>query len=163
MALRYSADEIFALAEQIERNGVKFYTRAAEAAGDAESKRLLLDLAGWEREHVKAFGAMRADFAAKGGAAALDAGGEAELYLRAMADGRVFDVRGDPSASLTGAETLADILRTAMGLEKDSIVFYLGMKEMVSARQDKEKVDAIIKEEMRHVVVLDTWLGQLEA
>jgi len=44
-----------------------------------------------------------------------------------------------------------DILQMAIGLEKDSIVFYLGMKEMVPERLGRGKIDGIIKEEMRHV------------
>jgi rubrerythrin len=162
MSLRYSADEIFAMAEQIERNGVNFYRRAAEFAGDAKRRQLLQNLAGWEQEHERTFAAMRAGFAAKGGAASLDPGSEADLYLRAMADGRVFDVRGDPSSKLTGRETMVDILRAAIGLEKDSIVFYLGMREMVPKGADKDRVDYIIKQEMQHVVVLDTQLGEME-
>lgn len=163
MALTYSADEIFAMAEQIERNGVNFYRRAAEFAGDAKCRQLLRDLTGWEQEHERAFAAMRAGFAAKGGAVSLDPGSEGDLYLRAMAHGRVFDAGGDPSAGLTGSETMAEILRAAIGLEKDSIIFYLGMREMVPEGTDKDRVDAVIKEEMQHVVVLDTQLGEMES
>ena len=163
MTVPYSADEIFAMAEQIERNGVNFYRRAAEFAGDAKCRQLLERLAVWEQEHETTFAAMRAGFAAKGGAVSLDPGSEGDLYLRAMADGRVFDVGGDPSAGLTGSETMPDILRTAIALEKDSIIFYLGMREMVPDRRDKDRVDAIIKEEMQHVVVLDTQLGEMES
>ena len=39
----------------------------------------------------------------------------------------------------------------AIGLEKDSIVFYLGMKEMVPERLGGSRIDGIIREEMRHV------------
>ena len=46
-------------------------------------------------------------------------------YLAAMAD--TMGGEGSPSVadSLTGDETLEEILRTAVGLEKDSILFYL--------------------------------------
>ncbi len=162
MALPFSADEIFAMAEQIERNGVKFYRRAAEAQHDSRLRQMLLDLADWEQQHVNIFTAMRAELAAKGGAVRLEPGTEADLYLRALADGRVFDVKGDPSGKLTGDESPGEILRTAIGLEKDSIVFYVGMKEMVSSQADKDRVGAIIREEMRHVSQLDGELGRLK-
>jgi len=80
--------------------------------------------------------------------------GEAILYVRGMVDGHVFDVRKDPSERLTGEETMEDILKTAIGLEKDSIVFYLGMKEMVPERLSKQRIDDIIKEEMGHIALL---------
>ncbi len=87
--------------------------------------------------------------------------GEAILYVRGMADGHVFDVRKDPSERLTGKETMEDILTTAIGLEKDSIVFYLGLKEIVPERLSKQRIDNIIKEEMGHIAVLSKEMSAL--
>ena len=154
MSIDFNADEIFEMAEQIERNGAKFYRRAAENTDDAHTKRVLLDLAAMEDEHEKTFAAMRADLSGPEMAVTVfDPDGEAGRYLRAMADGHVFDI-SDPSEKLTGTESREDVLRTAIGLEQDSIVFYLGMKEMVPGSLGKDRIDDVIKEEMRHVVVL---------
>jgi len=38
--------------------------------------------------------------------------------------------------------------------EKDSIVFYLGMKDMVPAKLGKNRLDDIIKEEMEHIKII---------
>ena len=38
------------------------------------------------------------------------------------------------------------IFRAAIGLEKDSIIFYLGMKELVPENLGKNRIDKIIKE-----------------
>lgn len=88
--------------------------------------------------------------------------GEAVLYLRGMADSALFDVKADPSERLTGNETLEEILRAAIGLEKDSIVFYLGIKEMVPERLGKHRIDDIIKQEMGHIAVLSKGLASLK-
>jgi rubrerythrin len=80
---------------------------------------------------------------------------ETSLYLHAMADGHVFDVRVDPADKLTGEESAKDILQLAVGQEKDSIVFYLGLKDMVPEVMGKEKIDEIIREEMRHIGFLN--------
>ncbi len=90
-----------------------------------------------------------------------DPDGEAGMYLRAMADGRIFDTRVDPSESLTGEETMEDILQLAIGREKDSVIFYLGMKDMVSEKLGKDKIDGIIKEEIGHVTILSNELAKL--
>lgn len=45
---------------------------------------------------------------------------------------------------------------------KDSIVFYLGMKEMVPENFGKAKIDAIIKEEMTHIKLLSKELVALK-
>ena len=155
MSFPFNADEILEMAEQIERNGARFYRRAAQGAGDSRNRRLLLDLAAMEEEHEKIFASMRADLAReKPETVGFDPDGQAALYLRAMADGHVFDVKADPTGLFTGKETMEDVLRMAMGMEKDSIVFYLGMKELVPERLGKDRIDDIIREEMRHLAIL---------
>jgi len=163
MSIPFSADEIFEMAEQIERNGSRFYRRATRGFTDSRARQLLLDLAIMEDEHEKVFAAMRADLSEQEREpTAMDPYGEAVLYLRGMADGQLFDVKADPSEQLTGKETMEDILTTAIGLEKDSIVFYLGIREMVPERLGKHRIDDIIKEEMGHIAVLSKELASLK-
>jgi rubrerythrin len=84
-----------------------------------------------------------------------DPQGEAAAYVRAMAAGQVFDLRSDPIEWLAPDRDLPEILRKAIGLEKDSIVFYLGIREAVPERLGKDWVDDIVREEMGHVRLLD--------
>jgi rubrerythrin len=105
---------------------------------------------------------MRAELTDSEGADVYDPNDEVGLYLRAMADGKVFDVETDPSEQLTGMETPQDILNTAISLEKDSIVFYLGLENYVSAGSGKDRVRGIIKEEMGHIALLSDKLKVLE-
>ncbi len=162
MSIHFNADEIFEMAEQIERNGANFYRKVAGTADEAEVRRVLLDLAAMEDEHEKTFAAMRAQLSAEQRISiTFDPEGEAAMYLQAMADGYVFDVRTDPSELLTGEEGLADILHTAIGLEKDSIVFYLGIRDLVPEKFGKGKINDIIKEEMGHITTLSQKLASL--
>ena len=162
MTISFNADEIFEMAEQIERHGARFYRRAAEGVMDPQNRQLLLHLATTEDEHEKVFTSMRADLAAgEREATVFDPDGQAAHYLRAMADEHVFDVKADPTTQFTGKETMEDILQTAMGMEKDSIVFYLGMKDLVPERLGKERIDDIIKEEMDHLASLSRELAGL--
>ena len=155
MGITFNIDEVFELAEQIERNGAKFYRKAAEAAGNEDARDLLLSLAVMEDEHEATFKAMRAEVAADEKAATIyDPEGQSAAYLRAMASGHVFDMSSDPSEKLTGSETLQDILADAINAEKNSIVFYLGIKDVVPEKLGKEKIEPIIKEEMSHITLL---------
>ncbi|MDP6379848.1 MAG: ferritin family protein [Phycisphaerae bacterium] len=159
MSVYFNADEVLEMAEQIERNGARFYRRAAETQEEAESKKMLLNLALIEDEHEKTFAAMRARLAeGDKTSTAYDPDDEGILYLQAMADGYIFDVKTDPSTRLTGAETMTDILRTAIGLEKDSVIFYLGLKRMVPEWLGKGNLDGIIAEEMGHITLLSNRL-----
>lgn len=167
MTQPFNADEIFEIAEQIERNGARFYRRAAEFALGDKARELLGKLAEMEERHEKTFAAMRAvllqrhpDWAAD--LADLNGGNEATLYLRALAEGRVFDLRANPAAALSGKETIDSVLQTAIGLEKDSIVFYLGLKDAVPEDLGKDKIDTIIREEMIHITILDRELAALQ-
>ena len=166
MAERFNADEIFEIAEQIERNGAKFYRRASEVAADPKAHDLLAMLADMELRHEKTMQAMREDLWREnpewlGDFFNLDAANEAAQYLQAVADGRIFDLTADPASLVGDDSSLADILTTAIGLEKDTIVFYLGIKEAVPDALGKEKMDAIIFEEMSHVRVLSDELATL--
>ncbi len=162
MSVPPTADEIFEMAEQIESNGARFYRRAAQGFTDSRARQLMLDMAAMEDEHEKTFAAMRGELLQQEREPrAPDPYGEAILYVRGMADGHVFDVRKDPSERLTGKETMEDILKTAIGLEKDSIVFYLGIKEIVPERLSKQRIDDIIKEEMGHIAVLSKEMASL--
>ena len=162
MSFEFNADEILAMAEQIERNGARFYRRAAGMVKDAEVSKLLQDLAAWEDAHQKAFASMRQILReGERKPTAFDPEDEISLYLQAMADGHVFDVRVNPADRFTGKESAKDILQMAVGQEKDSIVFYLGLKEMVSAIMGKDKIDKIIREEMRHIGFLNKEIAAL--
>ena len=163
MSITFNAFEIFEMAEQIERNGVKFYHKAAQGISDQEVRQMLLDLAAMEAEHKGTFASMREQLSdEERELRVFDPENEMALYLQAMANGHVFDPGKDISERLTGAETVEDILKLAINAEKDSIVFYLGLKDFVGAKAGKDKVEAIIKEEMGHIAVLNRRLPTLK-
>jgi rubrerythrin len=155
MAITFNADEALKMAVRIEQNGAAFYRKAAEFKKDDGSSDFLIELAEMEDEHEKTFESMRAELAdeEKGGNA-YDPYDEAALYLGAMADSHGGE--GDPGAAekLTGDEGLDEILNIAIGLEKESILFYTGLKDMVPEHLGKEKLDDIIGEERGHVAIL---------
>jgi len=156
MSITFNAAEIFQMAEQIERNGAKFYNRAGAVVADRRAKQMFHELADMEKEHEVIFAEMRKQLSDRQRRLMVfDPENEAALYLQAMAGGHVFDIRRDISEQLTGAESMADILRMALEAEKDSIVFYLGIKKFVPEKAGKEKIDSIIDEEMGHITVLN--------
>ena len=54
-----------------------------------------------------------------------------------------------------------EILKSAITAEKDSIVFYIGIKDVVPSHLGKDKLDDIIKEEMSHIRLLSKKLLEL--
>ncbi len=159
MAISFNADEILQMAEQIERNGAKFYRKAANSIKQPENRDLLLNLAAMEDDHETTFAAMRAELPPEARQPTVfDPDDQGALYLQAMANRRVFDVQADPGERLTGQEAVEDILQIAIGLEKDSIVFYLGLKNLIPEKLGQGRVDDIIREEMKHIALLSSHL-----
>lgn len=155
MGIVFNADEVFEIAAQIERNGEAFYRKAAE--NNPEGKELLLEIAEQEDEHLAKFQEMQKELTAREvEPPVFDPDNEGSLYLKAMADGHVFDVKKDPTETLNGNESLEAIIKIAIGMEKDSILFYLGINEMVPKKLGEEKIMYIIKEEMKHI----RWLSE---
>lgn len=153
MGLGFNANEIYEMAEQIERNGAAYYREAAEAVSNAEDKSFLVELAAMEDDHEVTFADLRKELSADEKAdVTFDPEGESAQYLKALADTRVFYNKAIDLSSMEG------ILKGAITAEKDSIVFYLGMKDMVAGNRGKDRIDAIIKEEMKHIKLLSSRL-----
>lgn len=157
MVYNFSADDMFEIAEQLERNGAKFYRNAAENITDKEARELLIGLAQMEDEHEKTFAVLRSNLSNdEKKTTVFDPEGESVMYLRALADTKVFFEKE------INVSSMEEILKAAILAEKDSIVFYLGMKDLVPDKLGKEKMEAIIKEEMGHIRILSKELMALK-
>ncbi len=162
MGYAFNLDEIFAMAEEIERNGARFYRRAAEITEQPKAKKLFGDLALWEDGHEKLFQRLRDQLDEDGAVPTVyDPTGDAELYLQAMAEQHVFRRDLDIDAMVDGAGGPKGILELALQFERDSILFFLGMKAVVPAHMGPDKVDRLIDEEMGHVAFLTKQLAAL--
>lgn len=157
MAYDFNADDVFKLAEEIERNGAAFYRNASQFVSAEKHKDLLNHLADMEVQHEKIFKAMHAELTEKETVETVfDPDNESVMYLKALADMRVFFNKPIDTSSME------NILKAAVTAEKDSIVLYLGMKDLVPEKFGKNRIDTIIKEEMGHIRLLSTELMALD-
>ncbi len=155
----FDPDEVFEIAEEIERNGARFYRRAAELTDDADVAALLQRLAAMEDEHLRTFAELRRS--GPEGSAPLDPDGTLRPYLEAVAAGHVFDYRSDPTAWLEGGADPRAVLDRAIQMEKDSVVFYLGLRDANPLDFGKQRIDDVIVEELRHVTLLSQQRARL--
>lgn len=155
MSITFNADEIFEMAEQIERNGAKFYREAAGNTSDGKVKEMLLEMAAMEDGHEKTFSQMRKELSAEDRESnVFDPDNEVAQYLQTMADFHGTEGKVSSTETLTGNESITEILRIALQAEKNSIAFYVGIKDMLTTRSGREKIQAIIVEEMAHVATI---------
>ena len=163
MSISLNAIEVFEIAERIERNSVNFYRKAADAVTDENLSAILTSLAEFEKEHETSYANMRKQISAKEwDMITFDPENEMALYLQKIAEGHVFDPQKDPVKQLKDKVTIAGILNFAIESEKNTIIFYLGLKNYVPATAGKNKVDEIINEEMSHIAELNLRLSALK-
>jgi len=149
MPYDFNADDIFEMAQQLERNGAIFYRAAAEKVQDDSSRAFLLKLAAMEDDHEKTFARMQEELkAGEKKPTIFDPDAESLHYLQALADTRVFFEKSIDTSSMEA------ILKDAITAEKDSIVFYLGMRDLVPEKLGRSRLDDVIKEEMEHIRLL---------
>lgn len=150
---KFNAKEILEMAEQIEKNGYDFYKKAATDVKDPAIKSFLNELADMELKHESIFDTMKQDLpGSEKEEVVFDPYEETALYIQALADTRVFYQKRIDTSSVE------EVLKEAIVAEKESIVFYLGMKDMVPTSSGKAKIDEIIKEEMKHIQIISNKL-----
>lgn len=162
MPQEFNLNEIFTIAVDIEVNGEKFYRRAAELTKDKDSKKLLTDLADWEKGHITIFSDLRARMLSAGEKGfTWDPYGEVELYLQAVANRQVFNVDQDVAEFAEQHSSIREILEFALAREKESVVYYTSLDMVLPADLSGGKVTAIIKEEIGHIRMISEKLAAL--
>lgn len=156
MAFNFTADEVFEMAEHLERNGAEFYNDAAESVESGSLQDLFYTLSEWEIRHEKIFSGLRKDLTAKEQSLiTFDPESEATRYLKTLVEGMV------SFEHTLKADSPKEILIAAIESEKDAVSFYTAMRNAVPEALGKSKIDKIIEEEASHVRILNEQLGKL--
>ena len=151
-----TAEDVFTMAVRIEENGHAFYAGAAAKSSDPETKKLFEELAEMEAQHIESFKNLRGLLPETALSAGVwDPEGLAESYLQATADTHIFTVEA-ANSRLTKVKTSLEALNMAIQFEKDSVNFFLGMKELLPDPEGKSEIDQLIRAEMEHVKMLTT-------
>jgi rubrerythrin len=164
MSVSLNASEVFEMATRSEHNATAFYRKAASQRSEKGAKDLFLRLAAMEEGHERTFAALKQQLTREeADSDTYDPDSEASLYLAATAD--MHSGEGSPAAAaaLTGKETLAQVLRIAVDLERQAVLFYVGIQAIVPPNRGQDKVKRIISDEMSHVAVLTKELQRLKA
>jgi rubrerythrin len=112
-------------------------------------------MAAMEDGHLKTFEQMREQLSGREkGWTTFDPDNQSALYLQAMADARGYEGKITPAKELTGKETMKEIIEIALNSENESVVFYLTLKDLVPVKAGRDKVEAIIVEELSHITTL---------
>ena len=147
----FAASEIVELGVQIEKNGRDFYNAVAEKSKDKKAKDIFEYLAAEEEKHIAVFQKILNSVEKYQPSESYP--GEYFAYMNALASDHVFTKKnkGEDVAKKTKSDKEA--VEIGIGAEKDSIIFYEGMKKVVP-RNDHSLLEQLIAEEQAHLTKL---------
>ncbi len=155
----FSVQEVVEMAISTERSGEAFYQNASERAREKSLEELFRYLAEEEGKHLQTFQGFY-DTLKKGPETTPYNWEEAKLYLGALVNSRFFTGPDQAINLAKEARTELEALQAAISFEKDTLLFFYEMLEIVKPG-DRELVRKIIEEEKRHVRRLSTRKSKL--
>ncbi len=156
----FNANEIFDIGIEIEKNGKNFYLAAENRTSDPFLKAMFAKLAAWEGNHVELFKQLRADLPENANSQfQYDPDNMIHLYLKAVADNKLYI---NQSFAIDSCRTPLEILKKALDLEREAVVLYSSMKELVPQSMGKNEIDKLVIEELKHVGQLTKEINKLQ-
>lgn len=158
MAEFFNAADVIGAAVEMEKRGQAVYRGLARSLGDGQVKRFFENLAAEEARHEELFSAM----AARVGDVELPAWSSmAEYcdYLSALLDSHALFSPGQADALFASASSLEDAVHASMKLEKDSMLFFQEMLQLVPGAEHAH-IWECIEEERRHLRQLASLLKE---
>jgi rubrerythrin len=141
---------------RLEEKGFRVYSNEKEAGTDETVRALLRNLAAAEQRHKKLFEGLKEHEAALVGATPEDADSDYHEYLEVLLDSHI--------AVPTIAEKAKDasaILRQALALEKETLLFLAEAERTVVSEGIREKLRRVADEERGHIRAIGRTAGKL--
>ncbi|HLD82591.1 MAG TPA: ferritin family protein [Candidatus Omnitrophota bacterium] len=147
----FAGSEIVEIGIQIEKNGRDFYNTLEKKSKNQRASEMFKYLAGEEEKHIKIFQEIL-DKTEKYEPIGLYAD-EYFAYMNALASEYVFTKENKGEEIAKTMKSDKEAVNMGIGFEKDSIIFYEGMKKAVP-EYDLKIVDELIMQEQRHLRIL---------
>lgn len=144
----FSASEIVKMGIEIERNGQDFYNGLMQKTRDIKLQDIFSLLAQEEEKHIHAF-----EDILKATQAGQDRGMESDdyyAYMRSLSEQYVFTKENTGKGIAASIRDEKEAIEKAINFEKESIIFYDGIKKVV-LESEKKIVDALIEQEKNHL------------
>ncbi len=144
----FAGSEVVELGIEIEKNGRDFYNALAGQSKNAKAQDVFKFLAGEEEKHIAVFQEIL-EKAQRSQPQGLNSD-DYYAYMNALASEYVFTQKDKGREIARAIKTDREAVEKGIGFEKDSIIFYEGLKKAVSDH-DVKIVDALIVQEQEHL------------
>ena len=144
--------ELIRLAKKDEDVGAEFYQKLAEKVESEDLKEKFLEIREQEIGHSERFQEMLdqlSDYVPQE-----DFPGEYEQYFQSFLSKREYLDSDDAVEAASRIKSDMEAVKFALGQEKNTLLFFLEMKELVPSSQHREMVHEVIDEERDHIVEL---------
>jgi len=152
--------EAIKLAIAIEERGEKFYRRSARRVSDDSVRVLLERLAEDEKDHKVIFEGLYQEFLKS-----KDSFDDEYLYdqdvtayFNALAYSAIFPDDEEQDGIVDNLQSLKDVIRFGIQIEKDSILLYTQMIISSKLNEAKDAFRKLLREEKRHLIDLQAYL-----
>lgn len=152
--MKLNLSEIFDTAIQIEKSGYDFYSEAAIRL--PEHKEFLSFLANEEVGHEAIFSDFKKKAISKEFLENIwNPDNIIDQYIKSLAGSAVFKKKtNDFNDLFKEGNTIIDVIDWAIKREQDSVLFFTGLRESLKNSDEKNKIEDIISEEIRHIHLL---------
>jgi rubrerythrin len=147
--------EAVKIAQNMEKNGLDFYQRAAGRTANPKVREVFQQLIADEKDHLATFEELEETLQARrtDGAAYAD-DPEIGAYIDRLLQTQVFCEKCTVAGMLDQAGDDCAALAVSMQAERDAILFYQEMLDFVDSKEAKAAFERILKEERRHLRTL---------
>lgn len=147
--INFTGEEILEIALQMEKSGKEFYEKALPYAADSKLQEMLIYLAQEEEKHLQTFRELGEKLSYYFSPLENYAG-EYEDYIKSLVNSHIFNL-SEVEDLVKGIKNDQDILKFALGFEKDSIVIFQEFKN-VANKAGAELIEKLINEEKQHIL-----------
>lgn len=144
----FAGSEIVEIGIQIEKNGRDFYNALAKKSKNSKAQDIFKFLAGEEEKHIAIFQKILDSVQKYEPAESYP--GEYFAYMDALASEYVFTQKDKGKDIAQKTKSDKEAVDKGIGFEKDSIVFYEGMKRVVP-EYDLKIIEQLIEQEKNHL------------
>jgi rubrerythrin len=143
----FAGSEIVEIGIQIEKNGRDFYNAVAKQSKNQKAKDIFAYLAGEEEKHIAVFQKVLGSVNKYEPPESYP--GEYFAYMNALASDYVFTKENKGSQMAKKVASDKEAVEIGIKAEKDSIIFYEGMKKAIP-EYDYKVIDELISQEQDH-------------
>ncbi|HOD36591.1 MAG TPA: ferritin family protein [Syntrophales bacterium] len=136
---------------QVEKDGITFYTKAADMFEDRDLRALFLKLAKEEARHLEEFIGLKEKTLKKGIEECFKSV-DVDDYLNAVAREGVFPKGEDMTRKLETVKTVEEACKIALQAERNAILLYTELVKLSKDKAQRKILEKMLNEEKSHLV-----------